>query len=96
MNFMKDITTFSKLVNFAKESHTDIWATWSVVCSDAQSERMGELMKNNKEVHFFECEGEMFRGERKFVFIQFMLDEPTGADFYVWCQKNLTRYTPAS
>lgn len=52
-------------------------------------------MTANKPVKMFECEGEYFEGNRELLFIEFIMAEPTGADFFVWCQKNLKRYAPA-
>lgn len=88
-------TTFTGLVNWTKESQTDIHTAFSVISSPEQDERFKALMKKCKGVPFFECEGEYFKGTKTHVFIQFILDEPTGADFFVWCQKNLQRYAPA-
>lgn len=92
---MFTITTFQGLVNWANECQQEILTCWSVISTPAQDDRIKKLYKQTTEHSFFECGGEFFKGDRRIVFIKYMLAEPEAADFYIWCQNNLKRYTPA-
>lgn len=92
---MSQLATYSGLVNKSESMKTDILTAFSIFSSPEQDSRIKSLFSKYKEILFFECEGEFFKGDRKLAFIKFILDEPTGGDFYVWCQDNLQRFTKA-
>lgn len=48
------------------------------------------VIKETKEIPCFECGGLLFSGDRVTASIEFVYNNPTGGDFYVWLQDNYT------
>ena len=88
------LTTFSGLILQAQEMNTDIQTAFSLLCSDEQTKRYRNLLQQTKPVNFFEHEGTIYKGNQRIAAINFMLDNPTPADFKVWLDNNYQTYSP--
>lgn len=91
---MKDITTYTGLINAAKEMNTNALTAFSVLSSTEQDSRFKILMPQIKDVSFFQHEGNIYKGNKYEAIIKFILNNPTPSDLSVWLQDNYEIYSP--